>query len=256
MYQTVFGGTGNRTDCDTIIPALARIINIAPNKNATHPFDLKHGTDTGGYLRPDEIRSGHANDALNNGYSAVAPSVFREACHRWRETLPPSAARVETYSFVDVGAGKGRVLLLAAELPFRKVIGVELNEELARIARKNVTLWNRTAKPQTKIRVLREDAMEFRWPQTPLLVYLNNPFECALVERLAADLTTVAASGPGLVDVLYVNPGCAEALTGLGSFKQLWTAEIPMDDADWKADPYGAASDRVSAFRYFGEHNR
>jgi SAM-dependent methyltransferase len=210
---------------------------------------LKFGTDTGGYLRPDEIGSGHANDALNNGYSAVAPSVFREACRRWRVTLPPSAARVEAYSFVDVGAGKGRALLLAAELPFRKVIGVELNEELARIARKNVTLWNRVAKPRTKIRVLREDATEFRWPRTPLLVYLNNPFECALVERLAANLTTVAASGSGLMDVLYINPGCAETLTRQGRFKLLWTAEIPMDEADRQADPYGAASDRVSAFR-------
>jgi SAM-dependent methyltransferase len=256
MYQTGLGGTKNCVACDTINPALAKIINIAPNKNTTHPFDLKHGTDTGGYLRPDEIASGHENDALNNGYSAVAPSVFREACRRWRETLPPSAARVEAYSFVDVGAGKGRVLLLAAELPFRKVVGVELNGELARIARKNVTLWNRVAKSQTKIRVLLEDAMEFRWPRTPLLVYLNNPFECALVERLAADLTTAAASGPGLVDVLYVNPGCPETLTSKGAFKQLWTAEIPMDEADRAADPYGAASDRVSAFRYLCPRNK
>ena len=256
MYQTVFGGTRNCADCDTINPALARIINIAPNKNAAHPFDRKYGTDTGGYLRPDEIRSGHANDALNNGYSAVAPSVFREACRRWRESLPHSAARVEAYSFVDVGSGKGRVLLLAAELPFRKVIGVELNEELTRTARKNVTLWNRIAKSRTKIRVLREDATEFRWPQTPLLVYLNNPFECALVERLAANLTTAAAAGPGLVDVLYVNPDCAETLTRQGIFRHLWTAEIPMDEADRQADPYGAASDRVSAFRYFRKHNR
>lgn len=255
MYQTELGGTKNCTDCDTINPALARIINIAPNKNAAHPFDRKYGTDTGGYLRPDEIRSGHANDALNNGYSAVAPSVFREACRRWRETLPASAAHVDAYSFVDVGAGKGRVLLLAAELPFRKVIGVELNEELAHIARKNVTLWNRIAKTQTKIRVLREDALEFRWPRTPLLVYLNNPFECALVERLVASLRDIAASSAGLVDVLYVNPGCEETLTRQGIFKMLWTAEIPMDEADRQADPYGAASDRVSAFRYCSPRN-
>jgi len=84
-----------------------------------HPFDLKYGTDTGGYLGPHEIRSGGVHDAMNNGYSAVAPSVFREACRRWCATLPPSAAHIQAYSFVDVGAGKGRALLLAAELPFR-----------------------------------------------------------------------------------------------------------------------------------------
>ena len=158
---------------------LARGPKIAPNRNAPHPFDLKYGTDTGGYLSPDELHGGTASDAMNNGYSAVAPSVFREACRRWRETLPSSSARVEAYTFVDVGAGKGRALLLAAELPFRKVIGVELNEDLARIAQRNITLWmNWSHAFAAKIRVLQQDALEFRWPRPPLLVYLNNPFEC------------------------------------------------------------------------------
>jgi SAM-dependent methyltransferase len=240
---------------------LARTSKIAPNRHAPHPFDRKYGTDTGGYLGPEELRRGTAHDAMNNGYSAVAPSVFREACRRWRETLPPSAARVEAYTFVDVGAGKGRALLLAAELPFRKGVGVELNEEMARIAQQNVTLWTRATRSREKIRVLRQDALEFRWPRTPLLVYLNNPFECELVEKLAAKLASVAASGPGLVDLLYVNPACAETLTrrGAGSawsspenvnFRLLWNAQIEMDEADQQADPYGAASDRVAAFRF------
>jgi SAM-dependent methyltransferase len=237
--------TGVRIKC-----ALAKILNIAPNRRAVHPFDLKYGTDTGGYLSPHEIGSGGIHDAMNNGYSAVSPSVFREACRRWRDTLPSSAARVEAYSFVDVGAGKGRALLLAAELPFRKVIGVELSEELARIAQKNIALWKRLARPRTKIRVMHEDAAEFRWPRTPLLVYLNNPFDCALVERLASQLATAAISGPGLVDILYVNPSCADTLTRQGFFKLLWNAQIEMDEADQQADPYGAASDRVSAFRF------
>jgi SAM-dependent methyltransferase len=229
---------------------LARASNIAPNRHAVHPFDLKYGTDTGGYLRPDEIGGGGIHDAMNNGYSAVAPSVFRVACRRWRETLPSSAARLEAYTFVDAGAGKGRALLLASELPFRKIIGVELNETLARIAQRNVTLWNRLARPPAKIRVVHEDAAVFRWPGTPLLVYFNNPFECALVGLLANRLASAAASGPGLLDLLYVNPACADTLTHQGFFRLLWNAQIQMGEADQRADPYGAASDRVAAFRY------
>lgn len=229
---------------------MARPPKIAPNRNALHPFDGKFGTDTGGYLGPDELRDAAANDLMNNGYSAVAPSVFREACRRWRETLAPSNTRVEAYTFVDVGAGKGRALLLAAELPFRKVIGVELNEELARIAQRNVVAWTRATRSRGKISVLRQDALEFRWPRAPLLVYLNNPFECGLVEKLAANLAKLAASGNGLVDVLYVNPGCSDTLMDSGKFRLLWNAQIQMDEADQQADPYGAISDRVSAFRF------
>ena len=226
---------------------MAKILNIAPNRKAIHPFDFKYGTDTGGYLSPREIGSGGIHDAMNNGYSAVAPSVFREACRRWRATLP-SAARIEAFTFVDIGAGKGRGLLLAAELPFRKVIGVELSEELAGIARKNITLWKRVARPRTKIRVMHEDAARFQWPRTPLLVYLNNPFECALVEHLASRLAEAAISGPALIDILYLNPACTDTLVQRG-FKLAWDALIPMGDADQQADPYGATSDRVSALR-------
>jgi SAM-dependent methyltransferase len=216
-----------------------------------HPFDLKYGTDTGGYLSPEQLRDGQTHDAMNNGYSAIAPSVFREACRRWRKTLPSSASRVAAYTFVDVGAGKGRALLLAAELPFRKVIGVELNADLARIAQRNVSLWSPIARPRVKIRVIREDGMKFRWTRPPLLVYLNNPFECELVEQLATRIAATAGSGPGLADLIYVNPACAETITRNGNFKLLWNAQIQMDEADRKADPYGAASDRVSAFRFY-----
>jgi SAM-dependent methyltransferase len=221
----------------------------APNRGVLHPFDAKYGTDTGGYLGPEELVKGRENDALNYGYSAIAPSVFREACRRWRETLPAVSGRVEAYSFVDVGAGKGRALLLAAELPFRKVIGVEISEELARIAQKNVGRWNRVARPKSKIRVVQGDAAKFRWPRAPLLVYLYNPFARELVTQMAEKLSAVAASGSGLVDLLYVNPTCTDALTSQGLFVRLWTARIPMDDADQKADPYGTSTDLVSAYR-------
>ena len=229
---------------------MAKAQNIAPNRNTAHPFDLKYGTDTGGYLSPDQLRSGQKCDAMNNGYSAVAPSVFREACRRWRETLSESAARVEAYTFVDVGAGKGRALLLASELPFRRVIGVELNEDLARIAQRNNAAWSRITHSRPKIRVMQKDAADFRWPRSPLLVYLNNPFDCELMEHLEAQIAAAAQSAHGLADILYVNPACGDTLTRHGNFRLLWNEQIQMDEADQRADPYGAASDRVSAFRF------
>jgi SAM-dependent methyltransferase len=229
---------------------VASASKTAPNRDVVHPFDLKYGTDTSGYLGPEDLVKGRANDALNHGYSAIAPSVFHEACRRWRESLPAVSGRIEAYSFVDVGAGKGRALLLAAELPFRKVIGVELCEELASTAQGNVARWNRVARTNAKkIRVVHGDATKFHWPRTPLLVYLYNPFACSLIAQMAERLAVLAASGSGLVDLLYVNPTCTDTLTGQGLFLRLWTARIPMDDADQRADPYGTSSDLVSGYR-------
>ena len=221
----------------------------APNRDVIHPFDQKFGTDTGGYLGPEDLVHGRPNDALNHGYSAIAPSVFHEACKRWRETLPAVSGRIEAYSFVDVGSGKGRALLLAAELPFRKIIGVEIDTELARTAQSNITRWSRATRRKINIRVVQQDAEEFRWPRTPLLVYLYNPFACSLVAQMAENLAAAAASGSGLVDLLYVNPTCTDTLTTQGLFVRIWTARIAMAEADQIADPYGTSSDLVSLFR-------
>jgi SAM-dependent methyltransferase len=231
--------------------AVASKAKTAPNRAVVHPFDKKYGTDTSGYLGPEELVTGQANDSLNYGYSAIAPSVFHEACRRWRATLPEVAGRIEGYTFVDVGAGKGRAVLLSANLLFRKIIGVELNPQLARLAERNLAQWRRAArsKHETRIRVLQGDALKFRWPKAPLLVYLYNPFDCSLVSQLTAKLAGGARSSSGLVDLLYVNPTCTDTLNLQGLFTRLWTARIPMDEADRQADPYGTSSDLVSAYR-------
>jgi SAM-dependent methyltransferase len=228
---------------------LASPSKTAPNRGTIHPFDQKYGTDTGGYHGPEELVNGRTNDAHNYGYSAIAPSVFHEACKKWQETLPAVSGRIEAYTFVDVGAGKGRPLLMASELPFRKVIGVELSDELGRIAEQNAARWNRIRKPKAKIRVVQEDAMKFQWPRTPLLVYLYNPFACSLIEQMAENIAAASASGSGLADLLYVNPTCTDTLAAQGLFTRLWTGCISMSEADQKADPYGTTSDLVSIYR-------
>jgi SAM-dependent methyltransferase len=234
---------------------------IAPNKDTAHPFDIEHGTDTGGYLSPQEIVTGHAHDALGYGYSAIAPSVFREMCRRWRDTLENPARGPAAYSFVDIGAGKGRALLLASEIPFRAVIGVELSPELARIAQSNVERWSGRASPRTKIHVLQQDALQFCWPRTSLLVFLYNPFACELVERLLERLEAAAQRGfashgrnpsarpSASIELLYANPTCADVLSRRGKWVLLWTDRIDMDAADQAADPYGTTFDRVSCYR-------
>lgn len=241
-----------------------RSAQIAPNKDAAHPFDIAHGTETGGYLGPKEIVTGHAHDTLSYGYSAIAPSVFRQMCRRWRDTLADPERGPAAYSFVDIGAGKGRALLLASELPFRKVIGVELSPELARIAQGNVNRWSRLATSRCAVHVLNQDALQFCWPRTSLLVFLYNPFVCEVVEQLLERLEAAAGRGhaskgadrearpSSAIDILYANPICADVLSRRGKWVLLWTDRIDMDAADQVADPYGTTFDRVSCYRLRG----
>ncbi len=102
-----------------------------------HPFDRARGTDTGGLIPRAELATGHPNDKHVTAYYGVAPSILRGLIELWlNETRPP--AQIDRYTFVDIGAGKGRALLVAAESPFYEVVGVELNPELAAVAERNI----------------------------------------------------------------------------------------------------------------------
>jgi SAM-dependent methyltransferase len=104
-----------------------------------HPFDLAHGVDTSGLVPAANLVTGHPNDEHVTAYYGVAPSILRTLIEQWRESPPPQP--VYDYSFLDFGAGKGRAMLVASELPFREVIGIELNPELAAVAQRNLDLW-------------------------------------------------------------------------------------------------------------------
>lgn len=46
-------------------------------------------------------------------------------------------------TFIDIGCGEGRVLLMAAEHGFRKIIGIDLAADLCLTARGNVERYRR-----------------------------------------------------------------------------------------------------------------
>jgi SAM-dependent methyltransferase len=75
----------------------------------------------------------------------------------------------------DIGAGKGAAVLLAASLPVRRVIGVELSERLAESARANVER-NRGRIRAGRVDVVAADALTWPIPDDLTVVYLYCPF--------------------------------------------------------------------------------
>jgi SAM-dependent methyltransferase len=90
-------------------------------------------------------------------------------------------------AFLDVGSGKGRILLQAARYPYRRVLGVELSPELSAIARKNVEL-NRHRLKVRDIEIVTADIVEYEIPADVTTVFAfsplyGEPFR-ALIEKL------------------------------------------------------------------------
>jgi SAM-dependent methyltransferase len=169
-----------------------------------HPFDTEFGVRTSGLVAGRHLTTGHRHDRHATAYFGVAPSVFRSLVRRWRRTVP--AARVGETTFVDLGAGMGRAMLLASEIGFRSVIGVELHAGLARIARRNLKAWRAKGRERSRMRVVESDAVEFGLPDGPLVILLFNPFGAAVLRRLLKAWKKELAGRERQVDILYVNP--------------------------------------------------
>jgi hypothetical protein len=230
-----------------------------------HPFDQMHGVDTSGLVPAKHLLTGHANDEHVTAYYGVAPSILRALIGHWRECVPPHP--IEDYIFIDVGAGKGRGLLVASEYSFRKVVGIELNPELASIARQNMERWTRahredpTAARIAPIEVVEQDALEYELPATPTLLFLFHPFEAPVLKQLLRRIETQFAKRPGMLDLLYVNAECADVLDRNPAFTQLFLDKVPMSPEDHAADieaiarqkEYGSTGDEECAiYRYTG----
>jgi predicted RNA methylase len=184
------------------------------------------------------LQSGHRHDRHATAYFAVAPSVFQALVRRWQRSRPTGA--IEDYSFIDVGAGMGRAVLLAAELPFRRVVGVELNPTLARIARKNLAVWRASGRAQAPTKIICNDAVDFRLPAGPCLAFLFNPFGAPVMRRLLAAWSktlSVAVTGhAGQLDLIYVNNEQENVLERQAGFARLFSGQIPRSRADAIAD--------------------
>ena len=199
-----------------------------------HPFDLEFGVQTSGLVSGRHLKAGHAHDRHNTAYYGVAPSIFRDICERWRRSQP--AFPMESYSFIDLGAGMGRGMLLAAEMPFREVIGVELNPELSAIAEKNLAAWAASSRARCPMRIHAQDATEFEFPGSPCVVFLFNPFSAAVLRRLIKRIERDFRDRPGQLDLLYVNHESERVLARHVGFARIFSGDIYKSSEDEVAD--------------------
>jgi SAM-dependent methyltransferase len=108
------------------------------------------------------------------------------------------------YTFVDVGSGKGRVLLVAAEYPFRKIVGIEYAAELNDQAVRNIAAYRSRKRRCREIESRCMDAVDFPFPDGNLVLYVFNPFGSATMQRFLQNLDCSLEWNPR--DVLVVTP--------------------------------------------------
>ena len=160
-------------------------------------FDSRFGTDTTGRLEPDEL--GIADSEAREQAVLYLPSP--PSITRWM--LQSIGVKHQDFAFVDLGCGKGRVVLVASEYPFRRVVGVEIADVLVRVARSNVAKYA-SASRCTAVEIVCQDATTFAWPADPLVVHLYHPFGSAVTRRVLQQLDASLQQNPRPVVIAYL----------------------------------------------------
>jgi SAM-dependent methyltransferase len=214
---------------------------------AIHPFDRHYGVDTSGFVTAVHLVTGHPHDLLGTGYCGVAPSRFRTVVDRWLRTPPEFP--VSNYAFVDVGCGKGRALMLAAQHPFREILGVELNPGLAETAQTNLELWRATQHPAMPMRALCADATQFDIPDGPCLLFLYNPFAEPVLSKFLDHIERSVSTRPRPLDIVYCNAPSDRLLAEHRRYRRLWSEPISIDAEDVPTNPSADSPELCTLYR-------
>jgi hypothetical protein len=128
-------------------------------------------------------------------------------------------------TFVDHGAGKGRVLLLASEHPFQAVGGIEFAEELHDDAVMNIQQYPRSRMKCRNVECVLEDASQVGPPEGEAVHYFFNPFSREVFAEVLNNIVLSYRQHPRRLYLILVDPPqVADLIDTSGVFTRL---ELP-----------------------------
>jgi SAM-dependent methyltransferase len=181
-------------------------------RRAGQRFDAEHGVTTEALLFLGELDPEAIGPSLEYATHYEPTPVAQAEALLDASPLPPEHA-----TFVDLGAGMGRVVMLAARRPFRAVIGVEISPALVEIARENLGSLRDPLQVARDVKIVRADAADYDLPRGDVVVFLYNPFQGPVLERVLARIR--AGADGRQVAVMYHTPVHRDVIDADPSFE-------------------------------------
>jgi SAM-dependent methyltransferase len=110
------------------------------------------------------------------------------------------------FTFVDLGSGKGRTLLMASDYPFHRIIGIELLPSLHAIAQENIRVYRSQTQKCFAVESICTDARNFAFPGEPIVGYLFNPFPEDILRQVIQNFEVSLEQHPRPAYLIYHNP--------------------------------------------------
>lgn len=165
-------------------------------------FDKIYNVETARIIKTGDLQTKSRNWKYAVRYEPT------DSRYSFTEILSSFGINYSDYIFIDMGSGKGRVILLASMLPFKKIIGVEFSESLITIARNNVSRFPEELQLCKDIEFLPMDASAYTFPDPAekFVLFMNNPFHEPVMEKVMNNLSKSFYLNPRQLLVIYINP--------------------------------------------------
>jgi SAM-dependent methyltransferase len=151
---------------------------------------------------------------FNSSYQPIEADIFRDI-------LSSLVIDFSQFTFVDVGSGKGRALLLASEFPFRRIVGIEFLPELNRIAQENIRKSSAAQGRTIPAESVCSDATTFVFPDEPILLYMFHPLPESGFRKVVSNLQASLQRCPRTALIVYANPIFEMVLAAERNFKKI-----------------------------------
>ena len=182
-----------------LVRTYTRIQRNYKRELAPDPFDLAHGVETTSRVHMTDLQIESPNWIHAGGYWPSPTDLIQQF-------LSELEIRYEDFVFVDFGSGKGRVLLMASEFPFKMIVGVEFSRELHTVAQQNIAHYKSPTQKCKDIACVCMDFTQFPVPTDPLIAFLYNPSDEHVMTKLVDNLTASLREVPREFWAIYVTP--------------------------------------------------
>lgn len=159
--------------------------------------NLKTDFDFGGFFDPATVQAPSDSHTFANFYQPVRERPFRAL---FKELKIPTTGR-----FVDIGSGKGKALILAAEIGFDKILGIDLYAELNQVAKENIKKYLQKSSTKKTIDVQTLDATDYRLSPDDTCIFLNDPFSNEIMQKVVTQVISSFQNNPRDLYFIYKN---------------------------------------------------
>ena len=173
-------------------------------------FEKRYGLVMLGDIEAEHFVIDSQNNTLSAGYGPTRKRHFRKLMAHL--SLPLGSV------FVDIGCGAGKILLVATEYPFKRIVGIELSPWLCNLARANLQVYQQRFVIVPDVEVLTLDITDYELQPDENVFYMCDPFRGSVMKNFLVNLSMSLEKHPRTIWLLYNNPAEHDLIMAHGLF--------------------------------------